>query len=231
MGTEGTLGADCARGQARSGEQPGISTFRCDTRRVEEPIRTARPYLITVIGKSAKDPQDPVPPEALRAAEAVGRLIAERGAVVVSGGLSGVMEAASRGAKRANGLVIGILPGFDKREANAYVDIALTTGMGWMRNTLTVRAADAVIMISGGIGTLNELTVAYQDKPTVVLEGTGGWADRVRDIAYEGAHLDESRSATLHFASTPEEAVEAALALAAQSGERAAQTVARELRS
>src|SRR5438874_2147538 len=86
---------------------------------------------------------------------------------------------------------------------------------GWRRHTVVVRAADAVIMISGGIGTLNELTIAYQDKPTVVLEHTGGWSDRIREIAYGGKHLDEARSATLHFASTPEEAVDLALALAA----------------
>lgn len=184
-----------------------------------------RPLLITIIGKSAKDPRDPVPPEALAAAERVGRSIAERGAVTVSGGLNGVMEAVSKGAKDAGGLVIGMLPGLDKADANAYVDIALTTGMGWMRNTLTVRAADAVIMISGGIGTLNELTVAYQDKPTVVLEGTGGWSDRIREIAYKGKHLDESGSATLHFASTPEEAVDLALKLgaAARDGRHAAE--------
>ena len=183
-----------------------------------------RPLLITVIGKSAADPNDPVPAHALRAAEHVGRLIAERRAVVVSGGLSGVMEAVSRGAKSAGGLVIGILPGFDKRDANPHVDIALTTGMGSMRNSLTVRVADAVIMISGGIGTLNELTIAYRDKPTVVLEGTGGWSDRIRDVAYGGAHLDESRTATLHFAATPAEAVETALALAAAAGSRPART-------
>lgn len=175
----------------------------------------SRPYLITVIGKSDKDPNDPPSAAALAAAEQVGAYIAGAGAIVVTGGLSGVMEAVSRGAKRNNGLVIGVLPGFDKAAANRYVDIALTTGMGWMRNTLTVRAADAVIMISGGIGTLNELTVAYQDKPTVVLEGTGGWSDRIREIAYKGTHLDESGSATLHFAATPEEAVELALKLAA----------------
>src|SRR2546428_9483555 len=105
----------------------------------------SRPLLITVIGKSAKNPADPVLPEALAAAEEVGRLLAERGAVVVSGGLSGVMEAVSRGAKSANGLVGGILPGFDKTDANAYVDIALPTGLGRMRNTLPLRAADAVI--------------------------------------------------------------------------------------
>jgi len=175
----------------------------------------ARPYLIAVIGKSTKDPGDPPSPEALQAAELVGANIAGAGAILITGGLTGVMEAASRGAKRANGLVIGMLPGFKKDAANRYVDVALTTGMGWMRNTLVVRAADAVIMISGGIGTLNELTIAYQDKPTIVLEGTGGWSDRVREIAYRGKHLDESGSASLHFATTPEEAVDRALALAA----------------
>jgi uncharacterized protein (TIGR00725 family) len=175
----------------------------------------ARPYVIAVIGKSDNESGDAPSPEALKAAEAVGANIAGAGAILISGGLSGVMEAASRGAKRANGLVIGMLPGFKKDDANKYVDVAITTGMGWMRNTLVVRAADAVIMISGGIGTLNELTVAYQDKPTVILEHTGGWSDRIREIAYDGKHLDESGSATLHFAATPEEAVDTALALAA----------------
>ncbi len=181
---------------------------------------TTRPLLITVIGKSAKNPADPVPPEALAAAEEVGRILAERGAIVVSGGLSGVMEAVSRGAKERGGLVIGLLPGFDKQDANQYVDIAITTGMGWVRNLLEVRAADAVIMISGGIGTLNELTVAYQEKPTVILEGTGGWSDRIRQIAYRGKHLDESGSASLHFAKTPAEAVGLALRLATTEAER-----------
>jgi len=174
-----------------------------------------RPTLITIIGKSAKDPKDPVPEKALRMAEEVGRLIADRGGIVVTGGLSGVMEATSRGAKSAGGLVIGILPGFDKREANEFVDIAITTGMGWMRNTLTVRAADAVIMISGGIGTLNELTVAYELKPTVILEGSGGWSSRIREMAYEGKHLEEAKIAELHFAQTPEQAIDMAFALAA----------------
>ncbi|HEX9437338.1 MAG TPA: TIGR00725 family protein [Candidatus Limnocylindria bacterium] len=189
----------------------------------------SRPLLITVIGKAARDPSDPVPPQALTAAEEVGRLIAEAGAVAVTGGLSGVMEAVSRGAKAAGGLVIGVLPGFDKRDANVYVDVAFTTGMGFMRNTLTVRAADAVIMISGGIGTLNELTVSYEDKPTVILEGTGGWADRIRDIAYKGVHLEESGRRTLYYASTPREAVSLALELGRKDA-RAPQGGQQELR-
>jgi len=190
----------------------------------------ARPYLIAVIGKSNKDPGDPPSPEALTAAELVGANIAGTGAILITGGLSGVMEAASRGAKRANGLVIGMLPGLKKDDANKYVDVALTTGMGWMRNTLVVRAADAVIMISGGIGTLNELTIAYQDKPTVILEGTGGWSDRIREIAYKGKHLEEAGVAELHFAKTPGEAVEVALKLAGQ-GPDGARVVERELES
>src|SRR5260370_2982729 len=162
-----------------------------------------RKPVITVIGKSARNPGDPVPARALRAGEEVGKLLAERGAVVVPGGLSGVMEAVSRGAKQAGGLVIGILPGFDKRDANDFVDIAITTGMGWMRNTLTVRAADAVIMISGGIGTLNELTVAYELKPTVILEGSGGWSSRIREIAYGRKPLEEAEIQGLHLPRTP----------------------------
>ena len=91
----------------------------------------ARPFLIAVIGKSTKDPADQPSPEALRAAELVGANIAGAGAILITGGLSGVMEAASRGAKRANGLVIGMLPGFDKDDANKWVDVALTTGAVW----------------------------------------------------------------------------------------------------
>src|SRR5438552_8809076 len=180
----------------------------------------ARPYLIAVIGKSDKDPGDRPSSEALRAAEIVGANVARAGAILITGGLSGVMETASRGATRANGLVIGMLPGFNKEDANPYVDVALTTGMGWMRNTLVVRAADAVIMISGGIGTLNELTVAYQDKPTVILEGTGGWSDRIRDIAYQGKHLDEAGINEIRFAKTPQDAVERPLRLAADPNAR-----------
>jgi uncharacterized protein (TIGR00725 family) len=173
-----------------------------------------RPYFITVIGKSARDPNDPVPAEALRAAEEVGREAAKRGAVIISGGLSGVMEAVSRGAKEAGGTTVGLLPGFDKEDANSYVDIPIATGMGFMRNTLTVRAADAVIMIAGGIGTLNELTVAYEAKPTIVLLGTGGWADRMPQVAYGGRYLDEARTGYLHYANSAVEAVELALRLA-----------------
>ena len=101
-------------------------------------------------------------------AAAVGRLVAERGAILVCGGLGGVMEAAARGAKQAGGLTIGILPGDDPGAANPHIDVAIATGMGEMRNALIVRAAGAVIAIGGGWGTLSEIALARRIETPVV---------------------------------------------------------------
>ncbi|PYP27141.1 MAG: TIGR00725 family protein [Gemmatimonadetes bacterium] len=98
----------------------------------------------------------------------VGRLLAEQGAVLLCGGLGGVMEAAARGAKEAGGLTVGILPGADAAEANPYVEVPLATGMGEMRNALIVRAAQAVIAIGGGWGTLSEIALAQRIQTPVV---------------------------------------------------------------
>jgi uncharacterized protein (TIGR00725 family) len=106
-------------------------------------------------------------------AEEVGRLLAARGAVVVCGGLGGVMEAVARGAAGAGGTVLGILPGTDRAEANAHVTVAVTTGMGEMRNPLVVRSADAVIAIGGAYGTLSEVAFALRTGVPVV--GIGTW--------------------------------------------------------
>ncbi len=95
-------------------------------------------------------------------AEAVGRLLAERGAVVVCGGLGGVMAAACRGAKAAGGVTLGILPGGDRTEANHWVDVAVATGMGEARNAVVVRTADAVVAVAGGYGTLSEIALALR---------------------------------------------------------------------
>jgi uncharacterized protein (TIGR00725 family) len=92
----------------------------------------------------------------------VGRELAERGAVVVCGGLGGVMEAACRGAKAAGGQTVGILPGSDRVAANPFVDVAIPTGLGEARNALVVRAADALIAVGGGYGTLSEIALALK---------------------------------------------------------------------
>jgi hypothetical protein len=128
-------------------------------------------------------------------AEEVGRLLAERGCVVVTGGLDEVMAAAARGAKSAGGTTIGILPGETRAEANPWIDHAVVTGIGHARNLAVAASGDAVIAVGGGWGTLAEIGFACRlGRPVVVLEP--GWP-------IDGVEL----------ASTPAEAVELALAL------------------
>jgi uncharacterized protein (TIGR00725 family) len=130
--------------------------------------------------------------EAARA-RAVGRGLAERGAVVICGGLGGVMEAACRGARDAGGTTVGLLPGDDRGAANPYVSVALPTGLGELRNGLIVRAADAVIAIGGAFGTLSEVALALKTGTPVV--GLDTW-----DVGEP-----------IQRAGSPEEAVERAL--------------------
>lgn len=114
-----------------------------------------RKLLVSVIGGS-----NSAPPEALVLAEEVGFLIARADAVLVCGGLEGVMEAACRGAKRGGGTTVGILPGSDPKSANAWVDIPIVTALSTARNAIVARAGDAVIAIDGSFGTLNEIAYA-----------------------------------------------------------------------
>ena len=127
-------------------------------------------------------------------AEEVGRLLAERGCVVVTGGLGEVMAAACRGAKSAGGATVGILPGERRSEVNEWVDHVVVTGIGHARNLVVAASADAVIAVGGSWGTLAEIAFAkLLGRPVVVLEP--GW---------EIAGVDR--------ASTPTEAVDRALA-------------------
>jgi uncharacterized protein (TIGR00725 family) len=123
--------------------------------------RPDAPYVAVVGGGDAPDVH-------CDWAEAVGRGLGEAGAVLVCGGLGGVMEAASRGAHHAGGRTFGILPGDDRSAANPYVHVALPTGMGEARNALVVRAADAVVAVGGGYGTLSEIALALRTGVPVV---------------------------------------------------------------
>jgi uncharacterized protein (TIGR00725 family) len=129
-------------------------------------------------------------------AEQVGRLLAERGATVVTGGLGSVMAAAARGAKSAGGTTIGIVPGETRRGANEWLDHVVVTGVGHARNLAVVASGDAVIAVGGQWGTLAEIGFAHVlGRPVVILEP--GW------------ELDG-----VQRASSPEEAVELALSRA-----------------
>jgi len=104
----------------------------------------------------------------LKEAEEVGELIAKNGATLVCGGLEGVMEAASKGAKAEGGLTVGILPQNDAKEANQFIDIPIATGLGIGRNVIIARTADALIAVGGEYGTLSEIAFALQmGKPVV----------------------------------------------------------------
>jgi len=128
-------------------------------------------------------------------AHEVGKLVAERGATLVCGGLSGVMEAAARGATEAGGTAIGILPDEDRRRQNEYLTYAVATGAGQARNLAVVCSGDVVIAVGGEYGTLSEIGLARKvGRPVVVLEG---W-----DL---GEHVS--------VASSPQEAVEATFRL------------------
>ena len=116
-------------------------------------------------------PGDASPAE-LAVSEELGAALASAGAVVVCGGLGGVMEAACRGAKSRRGLTLGLLPGLDRSAANGWVDVAIPTGMGELRNGLVVRAADAVVAVGGGAGTLSEIAFALKAGRPVIGIGT-----------------------------------------------------------
>ena len=117
---------------------------------------------IGVIGANKTDDKN------FELAREVGEHIAARGAVLVCGGLGGIMEAASKGAAEKGGTVIGILPDSDKKNANPYVSIALPTGMGIARNTLIVKMSDVLIAFPGAFGTLSEIAFALASGKTVV---------------------------------------------------------------
>ena len=139
--------------------------------------------------------------EAARLAEEVGRRLAEAGVTVVCGGLTGVMEAVSRGAAGAGGTVIGIVPGSSVEDANPHCTYVVATGIGYARNLAVVASGEAVIAVGGEWGTLSEIGHARSIDRTVVA---------LRSWALRGEGPMESAPGIVH-ASTPEEAVTAAL--------------------
>jgi len=132
-----------------------------------------------------------------RLAYEVGTRLAKRGAIIICGGLGGVMESACRGAKEEGGTTIGVLPGPFRGDANPFVDYALATDMGQARNAIIVRTADAVIAVGGEYGTLSEIAMALKMGKKVV--ALSSW-----EIASKGVSDDKIIRST-----DPEEAVEA----------------------
>ncbi len=128
---------------------------------------SAKNKFIAVIGNSKASEQE------IKLAGEIGREIAKNGAILVCGGLDGVMEAACRGAVSEGGLTVGILPGTDRNDANRYVKIPVVTGIGYARNIIVVKSAQAVIAVGGGYGTLTEIGYALKNGLPVI--GLGTW--------------------------------------------------------
>jgi len=155
-----------------------------------------RKLIVGVVGGSSATERE------IAAAEAVGRALAEGGAVLVCGGRGGVMEAACRGAKGAGGLTLGVLPGADVGQANPHVDLPIVTGIGEARNSIVARTAQALIAIGGSYGTLSEIAYALHFGVPVV----GLWTWRMERAGHP--------LPPIHRAQNPQEAVALALSLA-----------------
>ncbi len=134
----------------------------------------------------------------------LGKEIAKTGALLICGGLWGVMEAVSKGVKDGGGLTIGILPSMNKGDANPYIDIAIPTGLGHIRNTLVVASSDVIISISGSVGTLSEIAFStVLEKPIIVITASGG-------VSAEISKLNTVKD-LIFTVSSPKEAIEKAI--------------------
>jgi uncharacterized protein (TIGR00725 family) len=130
-------------------------------------MKTRNKIRIGVIGGASPEPKY------RQIAYDVGKQIAEKGTILVCGGLGGVMEAAARGAKKAGGFTVGILPGNSHEEANVHIDVPIATGLGYSRNSLVAMNADVLIAVNGQFGTLSE--IAYGNIYGKKVIGIGTW--------------------------------------------------------
>ena len=153
--------------------------------------------------------RDHCPEQAYKVAYQVGAEVARQDAILLTGGLGGVMKAASRGAKDRGGFVIGIIPQDSKDQANDFCDAVIATGIGFARDFITAYSADAIIVVGGGAGTLIEVAAGYQKGiPIVAVKQTGGVADRIVDT-----YIDDRKIAPIIGEDTAERAVTRALSI------------------
>ena len=154
---------------------------------------------ILVIGND----DDGCTPELEKLAYDIGAQIAKSNSVLITGGLGGVMRAASRGAQESGGITVGIIPQDNSSYANEFCDIVIPSGMGLTRDFLNALSADGVIVIGGGSGTLSEICAAYMyKKPIVALKNSGGTASKYSDV-----YLDHRKNVKIVGVETPQQAI------------------------
>lgn len=143
----------------------------------------------------------------------VGFYIAKKNAVLLTGGMGGVMRVASKGAQDAGGTAVGIIPKLDAGTANEFCDIVIPTGLGLMRDFVNAYAADGIIVVGGGVGTLSEMCAAYMhNKPMVAIRNSGGTAEK-----YADKYLDHRKNILIVGADSPSEAVDTLLNIISKS--------------
>ena len=154
---------------------------------------------ILVIGNN----DDGCTPESEKLAYDVGSEIAKSNSVLITGGLGGVMRAASHGAQDSGGITVGIIPQDNSSHANEFCNIVIPSGMGLTRDFLNALSADGVIVIGGGSGTLSEICAAYMyKKPIVALKNSGGPASK-----YSDKYLDHRKNVKIVGVNTPQQAI------------------------
>jgi uncharacterized protein (TIGR00725 family) len=166
------------------------------------PREAPRRPLLAIVGEGGS-----LAPEVAALAHELGRLAVDAGFRVVTGGRFGVMQAASEGARASDryreGDVLGVLPGYDRHEANDAIDIVIPTGLGHARNVVVVAMADAVIAVGGRAGTLSEIALAWKlDRWVIALDTVPGWGAKLA-----GERLDDRRGDLVVRAQSPEEAI------------------------
>jgi hypothetical protein len=170
---------------------------------------------------------DPVPDEVVEKTRRLGRALAERGCIVITGGNGGLMTVVSEAVTSAGGTTVGILAheleeiGPDHGWFNPHNTIRIKTGQTFTaRSSIVVRSSDAVILVAGGVGSLTEVAIAYNlKKPTVVLIGTGMMADRLKELFPDG-YLDHRQLIRINFVEDPVEASDLAIRLASDPAVR-----------
>lgn len=175
---------------------------------------------IGVIGYAGQEeyPDSSIPYSRLKKeAYKVGKLLAQKGVIVITGGKGGIMEVAAKGVREGGGVTVGVMKGNERGVSNDFIDIEVITGMTTGGSEfIQPLMCDALIVIGGGAGTLQEITMAYRNKkPIVVLSGSKGWADKVRNY-----FLDERKIEKIVFADTPQEVVTLAINLARKNVNR-----------
>lgn len=177
-------------------------------------MKTNKKLQIGVIGSAGPTEYKSwsFPGDLMNKAQRVGELLAAAGVTVVTGGKDGIMEAAARGAKKSGGTTVGVIKGSKRLMSNDFTDIEVVSGMqaDGLDELLIVLMCDALIVLGGGAGTLQEMAIAYRNKkPIIAVSETGGWCDRLSN-----SFLDERNKVKVICANSPEEAVKMAIKLA-----------------